>query len=608
MRSIFCLLYFIFVVINPVKTQDIKNSIEGDSFIISKFNTSLNYLKSFKNDSASLVLDSLLVQLSDLQLTHTPVGLKVRLAKAQALERDNKGDAALIKLLELKVESSKMELWEVYVNACINLALVYEKVGKATECLNNLRDAGNKLAKHSDLDHLYPFYCIRISSYHRIYNSKDSAQYYAQECLRTYKKHNAYEHGADAYMLMTMLSADEGIDAQLTNAKASVNIFRKLENHTGMGYMLGGISTFYLLKKDYKKALDYNDSTIISAKNSIAGGFDVYLSLYSGLKQRGKIYEQMQQYDSAIHYIHLGYELQNQHIQKESKLKVLEIDAKYQNDKNELIIIEQEKQLNNVIIQRKLLMIIFSLVVIFTLGLTYYYNKLKSANQQTKQQTEQIKQSNKELTTSLKKQTLLQGEVHHRVKNNLQVIISLLDLQKDKTKDLDSKNHLDSMSKRIYSMAAIHNLLYQKEDMEHIILSEYVKNLCFHFSNFSIESDKPIFNISIDDINLNLETSMPIGIVISELLNNSLKYGRIEGRRLIIDINIHRKDEGIFIVYQDNGPGFPNDVDESSNKGLGFYILKSMIRQLQGKMSTKSKDGAYFEIYVLEKNKWKEEA
>jgi len=201
----------------------------------------------------------------------------------------------------------------------------------------------------------------------------------------------------------------------------------------------------------------------------------------------------------------------------------------------------------------------------------------------------------------------LQGEVHHRVKNNLQVIISLLELQKDELKNQEAKDNIDSMSKRIYSMAAIHNLLYQKEDMEFIKLHNYVENLCYHFSNFSLEADKPEFNLRIDDINLNLETSMPIGIIITELLTNSLKYARIPDQKLKIDIEIKQLDDGIYIYYHDNGPGFEEREKAEKSGGLGFYILESMTRQLQGKLTRKNKNGANYEIHLVEKNNWKGE-
>lgn len=580
---------------------------EVDSLLQSKYNATVDYLNSFKVDSAGLILDTILIEIKDTKTYDTPFGLRVQLRKAQVLERDNQEDKALLALQDIKEKALDSKVWDVYTLASINLGLVYEKIGKGVDCIQNLRDAQKKLSQNPTLDYIYPFFCVRLSSYHRIYESRDSAIYYAQECLRTYEQHDEHAQGADGFMLMTMLTESTKIDQRLKYAQAAAEIFRKLENHDGLGIMLGGIAGFHYAKGNYTKALAYNDTTILAATRSIEGGFDEYRLLYSAYKFRGEIFSKMEQYDSSSYYTKRGYELQNEQVQKENYNKVLSIDAKYKDDKKALKIKEQQEQLKSAKIQKRLLMIIFGLAMLFTAGLIYYYNKLRKANRQTRLQADQINKTNKDLSVSLKKQILLQGEVHHRVKNNLQVIISLLDLQKEELKNQEAKDNIDSMSKRIYSMAAIHNLLYQKEDMEFINLHEYVENLCYHFSNFSRDQNKPTFSLNIDKINLNLETSMPIGIIITELLTNSLKYARTEGQKLNIAIKIIKQDEGLLIYYKDNGPGFEEGEEKTKSRGLGFYILESMTRQLQGNLIRKNEDGASYEIYLKEKNKWNDE-
>ncbi len=604
MRVLLLLISICFFAANALHSQPSNSDSEITSSLASRFQESVDYLNSFKVDSAGLILDSILDEIKDTELFDSPFGLRVQSRKAEVYERDNKGELALVAIQEVKEKAQKFKVWDVYARASINLGLVYEKVGIPVDCIQNLRDAQNTLAKHPELEYIYPFFCVRISSYHRIYENRDSAIYYARECLRTYEKYDDYAQGGDGYMLMTMLTDQEDLDTRIQFAQKGAEIFRRLENHNAFSSMVGGLSRFYYSKNDYSKALAYNDTTITAAKRSIDGGFDMYYSLYRAYKFRGEILNQLEQYDSSTYYIKKGYELEVQHAQKENQSKVLEMDAKYKDDKKALKIEEQAKQLRSARIQKFLWMIIFGLVTLFALGLTYYYNKLKAANRQTELQAEEIKKANKELSISLNKQIVLQGEVHHRVKNNLQVIISLLDLQKEELKNQEAKDNIDSMSKRIYSMAAIHNLLYQKEDMEFIKLHDYVENLCYHFSNFSLERDKPHFDLNIDDIKLNLETSMPIGIIITELLTNSLKYARIPDQKLKIAIKIKQFDDGIIIYYRDNGPGFEENGDQSKSSGLGFYILESMTRQLQGKMSRKNDNGACYEIHLVEKNNW----
>jgi len=607
MRFIFLLIFICIGCIGELSSKSSYADSEIDTILVSRYNASVDYLNSFKVDSAGLILDTILLHIKDTKIYDTAFGLRVQLRKAQVLERDNKGDQALPSLLDIKQKALNSKVWDVYALASINLGLIYEKIGKGSDCIQNLRDAQKVLSEYSELEYIYPFFCVRISSFHRIYASKDSAIYYAQECLRTFEEYNEYAQGGDGYMLMTMLTDKNDLDQRLIYSRAAVEIFKKLEHHDALGIMLGSIADIYYKKGQYDKALEYNDTTILEAEKSIKGGFDFYRLLYSAYKFRGQIFSKLEQHDSSSYYIKRGYELHNQQIQKENYNKVLAIDAKYKDDKKALKIKEQQEQIRSEQIQSRLLMVIFGLVMLFTAGLTYYYNKLRKANRQTKLQAEQISKTNKKLSVSLKKQILLQGEVHHRVKNNLQVIISLLDLQKEESEDKETRINIDSMSKRIYSMAAIHNLLYQKEDMEFISLHEYVENLCYHHSNFSREQEKPVFTLDIEKTNLNLETSMPIGIIITELLTNSLKHARIEGQILTISIKIVNNNDGLIIYYKDNGPGFAEGNQKSKPKDLGFYILESMTRQLQGRLIIKNDNGASYEIYLKEKNKWIEE-
>ena len=151
-------------------------------------------------------------------------------------------------------------------------------------------------------------------------------------------------------------------------------------------------------------------------------------------------------------------------------------------------------------------------------------------------------------------------------------------------------------------MAAIHEMLYQKEGNELINLLDYTQNLCNHFSNFSEDERQPIFYLNFKDQYFNLATLMPLGIILSELLTNSLKYAAksIEDR-LTIRIGLKKTKEGYFIDYRDNGPGFPEGKLRERDGGLGTYLLKSMTRQLNGRLITNNDRGAVCNIFFKEK-------
>ncbi len=454
---------------------------------------------------------------------------------------------------------------------------------------------------HEVIDSLYPLFCVRISSYHRIFSDRDSAVYYAKEVLRTAPAYKQLEKEAVGHMLMGMLVDRNKTDERLMHYKAAGSIFKKIEDHAGYGYMTGSITGWYFEKGNYIKALAYSDTTIASARQAIKEGFEEHWHLSSYYRFRGEIFRRLGDVDSAWHYLNKGYRLELDHIDESNNEKVLEINARYEDEKREQTLAEQAQEIKFEKDRRNLLIGIIGLVLIFASLLTYYYMRLQKANHKMKGQSEAIKQNNQELSKSLQRQIILQSEVHHRVKNNLQIIISLLEIQKEDIEEPEIQKNLDTMANRVYSMAAIHEILYQQKDMAQISLLDYAENLCMHFSNLSIEEEKPSFNIDMDNRSFNLETSMPLGIILTELLTNSLKYARVEGQKLKVDIQLQKLEDQFCLKYNDNGPGFSEGELTERKKGLGTYLLKSMSRQLNGYLETRNENGASFSIFFKEK-------
>ena len=331
-------------------------------------------------------------------------------------------------------------------------------------------------------------------------------------------------------------------------------------------------------------------------------GIEQTWMFYSNYLDRAEIYKALGEQDSAWFYLNKGYQMQLEDVYQSNNAKVVEIDAKYRDEKKAQLIKEQEYLIADQKERRNELLGLGAIVLLFASMVTFSYLRLRKANRKTKEQAQIINQTNENLALSLKQQILLQGEIHHRVKNNLQVIISLLEIQIDDIIDPQARINLEAMSNRIFSMAAIHEMLYQKEGNELINLLEYTQNLCRHFSNFSEEKNKPVFNLNFKDQYFNLATLMPLGIILSELLTNSIKYAKDSfGKQLQIGINLIQTDEGYCIVYRDNGPGFPEGILQEREGGLGTYLLNSMSRQLNGYLESKNDNGAVCNIFFKEK-------
>ncbi len=560
-----------------------------------------DFLESFKNDSALIILNRLVDELTESKKLNSKFGVKVRFRQAEALEKDHKDEVAIEKLLELVKVSNENQQWDILSHSHLSLARLFEKIGRPQNCLSNLRVAQSLIQKH-EIDSIYHRFAIRISSYHRIFtNDRDSAIYYAKEVIRTAPEYSMPDKGV-GHLLLGMLLGNSNFEESVSHFKEAGKVWKEVEDFTGYGYSQNNLSRIYFDNGKLKEALRYNDSTLVAAALSIGVGHDSYSLYYTGYKHRANIFKQMGQLDSAWVNINKGYALELREINKKNIEKVIEIDANYKDREKAGIIEEQKKLIKYEKDRRTTLLTLIAMIISFLGILIFAYLKLRNANQKTNALAHTIGQKNKALSKSLERQMVLQSEVHHRVKNNLQVIISLLDLQKEDIEDPKLQISIDAMSGRIYSMAAIHEILYQQEDMAQVNFFDYVENLCLHFSNFSLDGMKPDFSILIENQFFNLETSMPLGIIITELLTNSLKYARVEGQKLKIIIGLEDKGDDLCLFYKDNGPGFSNGKLEERVGGLGHYLMKSMSRQLNGRLESENDNGASYKIFFKEKN------
>lgn len=210
--------------------------------------------------------------------------------------------------------------------------------------------------------------------------------------------------------------------------------------------------------------------------------------------------------------------------------------------------------------------------------------------------TEQ-KQAEENTLKSLKEKEVLLKEVHHRVKNNLQVISSILNLQTSYLKDKGTINLLKECQNRIKTMAFIHESLYQNKDFSQINFSEYiitlVKNL---FYSFEANQQKIKTNFDIDTIFLNLDLSIPCGLIMNELVSNALKYAFEGGREGTVFIKLKKEKGKIRMVVADNGKGIPENIDFRNTETLGLQLVTTLTEQINGSISMDRNKGTTFEI------------
>ncbi len=206
----------------------------------------------------------------------------------------------------------------------------------------------------------------------------------------------------------------------------------------------------------------------------------------------------------------------------------------------------------------------------------------------------------KELENSLKEKELLIKEIHHRVKNNFNIVISLLNLQKNKSGDKSIKEALTISQNRIYSMALIHEMLYQTNQYTKVNFSIYIEKLINHLKGIYPEITERIkFDISIkEQIELIMDMAIPLGMIINEIITNSLKYAFPDNLTGIIKIHLSTNQNTLILEIGDNGIGVKDKNDLLKQSSLGITIINSLIYQLKGEIKIKEGKGLVYLITI----------
>ena len=246
----------------------------------------------------------------------------------------------------------------------------------------------------------------------------------------------------------------------------------------------------------------------------------------------------------------------------------------------------------------------------------------------------QLKKAEENIKASLEEKEILLREIHHRVKNNLQIISSLLSLQTGYTKDYEKLNVLEESQNRVKSMAIVHEKLYNSENLVKIDFKDYIKDLTDSlFLTYKIKSYNIKLNKKIDNVFFNINTSIPCGLIINELVTNSLKHAfpaneirRFENEKFSIpvasghgpanhrfagfptnDLNpneirieLHQLKNNLVLIVSDNGAGLPENIDFTNTQTLGLRLVNNLVKQLDGTIELDRSEGTKFKITFKE--------
>ncbi len=214
-------------------------------------------------------------------------------------------------------------------------------------------------------------------------------------------------------------------------------------------------------------------------------------------------------------------------------------------------------------------------------------------------ETTKQKQSEEETKASLKEKEVLLQEIHHRVKNNMQVISSLLKLQASNSKDKKVEDALKESQGRVQAMSLVHETLYDTASMDSMDFRSYISRLSKTvFQSYGISGEQVELKIEAENISFRIDQFSHIGLIINELLSNSLKYAFPESRKGEIVIRLLPVDNGeVELIVSDNGLGIPENIDWRNTKTLGLNLIKMLTEdQLDGTLNLDRVNGTHFTI------------
>jgi two-component sensor histidine kinase len=200
-----------------------------------------------------------------------------------------------------------------------------------------------------------------------------------------------------------------------------------------------------------------------------------------------------------------------------------------------------------------------------------------------------------ELLTLIKEKEVLLAEVHHRVKNNMAIISSLLNLRQETCNSDEARAVLEDCKNRIYSMALIHKNLYGSKPTKYIDMQEYITELGEELVSAYAHDKKVKLHVNARGCNLYLDNAIPCGFIINELITNSLKYALVKDRDLEVNINLRKMGSAMHLLYFDNGPGFET-LKVNNTHSLGMTLIELLCQQMEAKFGFKNETGLVFNM------------
>ncbi len=347
------------------------------------------------------------------------------------------------------------------------------------------------------------------------------------------------------------------------------------------------IGQTYLQEKQYEQAIEAL-TTMLRYTDTI----NAPTLKHNGHLEMYKAYLAMEDYKNALTQFEIVYTMWDTLTNRDRQKMMNELNVKYETAEKEKQLAETSLHLETSRKNQQLLTLglLGALVVS---GLSYYALRLK------KRSNRELEEKNKAISKALNEKDILLREIHHRVKNNLQMISALLYLHGKSVDDSTAQEALKESQNRVQSMAIIHQNLYQQDNLLGVSIAEYLDKLLNHLiSSYNIEANRISVHTKIEVPQLDVDTVIPLALIINELISNSLKYAFRDGRKGDIWVSIESGEGQLHVHVSDNGVGLPENFSPGQSGNFGLKLINILCDRLGATWSAQNQGGTSVSILI----------
>jgi two-component sensor histidine kinase/tetratricopeptide (TPR) repeat protein len=453
---------------------------------------------------------------------------------------------------------------------------LYLKVGDSSKYYNALIDLGAMQREQGK-------YELAIKGFKKAYNyhSKIGKSTQMGICL--------YNMGVSSELIPKLDDAQE----HFKNAKS---IFAKLGNTVRITGCKIKLANIYLKKGNASKAENTaREALLVFPKlESPLQKYKLLDVLSSALAKQNKFkeaYAHRINYEKILDSIRLNEnelkiaELKGQYEGELDKRKIAELTA----SNNENLLSARKKEIQNYVLAG-----VGALILLFAL---FFYSRARDK----KKINDALREKNVVAGQALGEKEVLLREIYHRVQNNLQFVSSLLNLQSRQIEDQKTLDVLKDCRLRIQSMALVHQRLYQEENLKGINFKNYAQNLVESLQNsYHIERGRIVTQLEVEDISLDINSAIPVGLILNELITNSFKYAFPNGAKGILTIALKKEGNVLNLKFKDNGIGIPDGFDIDTSKSFGLKLVRSMATKLKADLKFNNTSGTEVVLQIRE--------